>query len=150
MPGGSGVKGGGYTEGARVWHSTNQTIPDATLTIVPHNTEDYDTDNIHDPANPARLTCRTAGKYLIGATTSWLGNANGRRVLQILRNGTTYMIAALSLNSPGADGFGHCVVTVYNLAVNDYVQMRVYQTSGGDLTLVCNYAETHFWMHRIG
>ncbi|GAI09725.1 unnamed protein product, partial [marine sediment metagenome] len=38
-----------YTEGARVYHSASQTIPDAIGTYLAFDSERYDTDNIHDP-----------------------------------------------------------------------------------------------------
>ena len=51
--------------GARVYNDANISIPDNTETAVTFNTEEWDTDTIHDPStNPERLTAKTAGKYL--------------------------------------------------------------------------------------
>ena len=149
MPGGSGVKGGGYTEGARVYNSANQSIPDATYSVVAHDSESYDTDNIHDPVtNNSRLTCRTAGKYLIGAEIRWLANATGRRMVILRQNATN--IVNMSMGVPSAETFTQCLSTVWDLAVDDYLELTVYQNSGAPLDLQCSDCYTHFWMHRIG
>lgn len=57
---------GGYNEGAKVTHSEAQTAPSKTQHVLIFDTELWDTDGIHDNAvNNSRLTCRTAGKYLV-------------------------------------------------------------------------------------
>lgn len=119
--------------GARVYHSAAQSIANTTTTVLAFDSERYDTDVIHDTAtNNSRLTCKTAGKYLITAHIDWDGAVAGARSIQILLNGTT-IIAADFDASIGAGGMQQSISTVYALAVNDYVEVQVFQSSGGAL-----------------
>lgn len=141
---------GGYTEGARVYHNVSQSIPDDTLTALTFNSERYDTDTIHSTVtNPSRLTCKTAGKYLINFHGYWANNAVGIRIGRFMLNGVTianfYGDAA---NDPAGYTF---LPTIYDLAVNDYVEIKVYQTSGAALDFLRGFnASPEFMMQRIG
>ena len=140
-----------FDKGARVYHSGHQSIPSsASATIVAFDTESYDTDTIHDNVtNNSRLTCKTAGKYLIFAQAYWAGNATGYRQAVIFVNGVTNIGMALC-DAYGTTGLIQSALTTYSLAVNDYVQMGVAQTSGGALNLLGGPPNnTHFWMQRI-
>lgn len=142
---------GGYTEGARVYQSAHQTIPHATWTIVPFNRETFDTDSIHDNVtNNSRLTCKTAGKYLIIATFRWEGNGAGTRMHIIKFNGITNYQRA-GLDRLGTSKLQLSFSTVHPLAVNDFVEFWVKQDSGGALSLFClqDYF-TSFLMQRVG
>lgn len=140
-----------HAHGARVWYDADFSVPHNTWTILPFNREDYDTAGIHDNAvSNSRLTCQTAGKYVIVANIGWEGNAAGFRRLSFWLNGTTW------LNSIGASppngGFIliECV-TIYDLIVGDFVEIRVYQNTGG--VLVSSYQAQRtprFMMQRIG
>lgn len=142
---------GGYTAGARVKATAHQTIPHNIDTIVTWDAEDFDTDAIHDNVTDnTRLTCKTAGKYLIGGTVLWEGNATGRRIASLKLNGVT-VISDANLSLVGADATSFAFLTLYDLAITNYVEMQVYQTSGGDLTLRKTQSNhSRFWMQRIG
>ncbi|GAH98832.1 unnamed protein product, partial [marine sediment metagenome] len=82
-----------YTEGARVYHSASQTIPDAIGTYLAFDSERYDTDNIHDPTTDnGRLTCKTAGKYAIMTCIAFSGNNTGYRYIIIRLNRSTSIV----------------------------------------------------------
>lgn len=137
---------GGYTEGARVKKSESQAIPDATMTVVTFNVEVYDTDNIHDIAtNNERLTCKTAGKYLIVANLVFAANITGIRAVYLQVNEAT--IAVSSLNAVIVSNAYLLVTTICDLAVNDHARIRAYQNSGNSLNTA---TYTHFAMQRIG
>ncbi|TET16397.1 MAG: hypothetical protein E3J81_03170 [Dehalococcoidia bacterium] len=143
-----------YTEGARVYHNANQSIPSGgASTPLAFNSERYDTDAIHDPSsNNDRLTCKTAGKYLIWLIVEWAANATGIREGGIFMNGTTWMgfNRAAGLSSGGYGG-AFAISCVYDMAVNDYVKCRVWQDSGGALNIVAVAQTTpEFGMQRIG
>lgn len=142
---------GPYTQGARVYHSVHVSIPHNTWTAAPFNSEDYDTDGIHDPVtNNSRLTCKTAGLYYIVGMTEFWENATGFRSSEITYNGIR--IADMMVPNIGAVWTtSFLLLTIYSLNVDDYVELRVYQNSGGALLLlgVSNY-NTHFWMQRVG
>ena len=144
----------GYTEGARAYHNVDQAIPNNTWTAVALNSELYDTDAIHDNVtNNSRLTCKTAGVYVITGHIDLEESTTGLRSLFIRLNGTTYIAEYQSNNVEGGPGFSWItsIATIYKLAVNDYVELMIRQTSGGSLDLKA-YASTspHFAMQRIG
>lgn len=115
---------------ARVYHNTTQSIADVTSTNLAFNSERWDTNVIHDNAtNNSRLTCKTAGKYYIHASIAFAGNTTGVRQVTLWLNGAT----AIAVNKQNATSDGGqctlCISTCYDLAVNDYVEVRVYQSS---------------------
>lgn len=115
--------------------------------MVSWNLEEWDNDAIHDNAtNNTRLTCKTAGKYGVWANIHWATNASGSRGLGVVVNG----IAVHSFNNPAASTIdpatgAYCEL---QLAVNDYVEIQVYQNSGGVLNVAST--DTAFGMSWIG
>ena len=146
------VKSAGTTAMARVYHNTTQSISDVTVTALSFNSERDDTDTIHDTSsNTSRLTCKTAGIYLVKGLCGFAANATGLRAGFIRLNGSTDL-DALSIPSVGASlNTRVSVSTVYRLAVNDYVEFTVYQNSGGALNTeqAGNYSP-EFMMVRMG
>ncbi|MBA7588911.1 hypothetical protein ES708_30982 [subsurface metagenome] len=142
---------GGYTEGARAYHSLDQSIPNNTATALAFNSERYDTDAIHDPVtNNSRLTCKTAGIYLIVGQATFYTSIYGERYITIVANGGTDL-AAQQWATPQAGWNMMHVSTIYNLAVDDYVELVVYHTRGNSLDILSwgNYTP-EFMMQRIG
>src|SRR6266498_3435152 len=122
---------------ARVYHNIAQTLTNNVILALAFNSERFDTDTIHDTVtNNTRLTCKTAGVYEIGGSAEFAGNATGVRSLQILLNGATALVEQ-DITSTGAGVHRMCVSTVYQLAVNDYVEFRPLQPPGGLLTAIC-------------
>jgi hypothetical protein len=120
---------------ARVYHSANQSIANTTDVALAFNSERFDTDMIHDvTVNNTRLTCKTAGKYLIVAQARFALNATGFRRLQLKVNGSA-TIAQFNVAASSADATELIVTTLWEMAVNDYVEVLAYQTSGGALNI---------------
>jgi len=141
-----------YTQGARVYHNANQSIPHNTLTALAFNSERYDTDTIHDnTTNNERLTCKTAGKYIITAGAGWAPNANKQRFLHIRLNGATYIASQVFKAAGDGEGTNMALATLYELAVNDYVEVLAYQYSGVAINIMSygNYSP-EFAMLRVG
>lgn len=140
-----------YTQGARAYHDIDQTIPNGQWTTISFNSERYDTDNIHDPVtNNSRLTCRTAGTYLIIAGLGFDTNSDGYRSLYIKLNGVT----AISYKKINAVVLGRTFTdasSIYPLVVSDYVEFLVHQDSGTSLdVLALPEYSPEFMMQRIG
>lgn len=112
------------------------TIPDSTWTSIPFNQEDYDDGGCHSTvSNTSRFTAPTAsgGKFDCGGGVSWEPHATGRRLWRLLKNGTT-VIAQTELMKESVGGASSgSPATQVELAADDYVQMQVFQTCGGDL-----------------
>lgn len=139
-------------KGARVYRDSDQSIPDGTPTIITsYNQEQYDQDTIHDVStNPSRLTCKTAGKYIITGNVIFGSDdtLTGIRELSLFLNGTT----EICKDRKGATNeYPTCLVsTIYDLAVNDYLELQVFQNSGGALAVSYSAAfSPYFAMQRI-
>lgn len=136
---------------ARVYHNAAQAIANGGG-VVAYNSERFDNDVIHDTAtNNSRLTCKTAGAYLIGATGEFAASAAGVRELQIRVNGATVIDVQRGPNHGAGLVARLEVTTLYEFAVNDYVEVVAYQDSGGNLNLNsgANYTP-EFWMTWMG
>lgn len=139
---------------ARVYNTSTDSIADNTFETLSFNSETYDTDTIHDTGtNPERLTCKTAGKYSIIGNVQFAAHATGNRIAVIRKNGTTEIARTQVPACGGGFNTQVCVVTQVDLAVNDYVELRVYQNSGGALNVNASASpgtgEQDFMMARI-
>jgi len=137
--------------GTRVYNST--AIPlstSGTWYNLTFNSERFDTDNIHSTAsNTDRLTCSTAGVYLIIGSVRFASNANGDRLLSIVLNGTT-TLAMETTRAASGNPTTMTVSAIYQLNVGDYVTLSAQQTSGGSLNIEAagNYSP-EFMMVRL-
>lgn len=136
---------------ARVYQNAHQSIANNTPTALTFNSEDYDTDTIHDTStNPTRLTATTAGTYAIHGQVEFATNQTGIRGAYIEYNGASYL-HIVRHDTSGTDVTRIEIYTQYYLAATDYVELRAVQTSGGalDVRYTANWA-TYFMMCRIG
>jgi hypothetical protein len=128
----------GVAPAARVFHNGNQSIANNTVTALAFNSERFDNDAIHDTVtNNGRLVCKTAGTYLITGCVEWDPNTTGGRQLTVRLNGTTAVVAQEG-GAAGSLNPQQSVTTVYALAVNDFVELLVRQTSGGALNVIAS------------
>ena len=137
--------------GAKVYHSVDQSIPNDTYTNLAFNTEDYDTDVIHDTVtNNSRLTCKTAGKYSVTGRVSWASDATGIRWCTLLKNGSQ-VSRGNWFSAVGASTTVLIFADIMSLAVNDYIEIQVYQNRGSALDVLGGSIDkTNFAMQRIG
>jgi hypothetical protein len=137
--------------GASVYPSGAQTIGNATYTALTYNTENFDTDAFHSTVtNTSRITIPSGlgGYYRVSGMTRFNSNATGRRLLSLYRNGassrevevTAGAVAELSLN----------IDVVLSLSVGDYLEFFVYQSSGGNLTVVAGTQSQVFEIEYLG
>ena len=138
----------GYKEGARVYNSSAISCTAAEETKLTFDSERYDTDSIHDVgSNTDRLTCQTAGKYLITGQVAFATGA-GDCTMLIYLNNTTIIGFKKFIGTTSTDGIA--VNTPYRLSVSDYVDVRVvHGTNTVDVLAGANYSP-EFAMHRIG
>ena len=144
----------GLAAGAYGYHGVAQAIANATTTVLALSLERFDTDVIHDVAvSNSRLTCRTAGKYQIGANVAFASAAGGVIREAVIRlNGSP--VIGTDRRPPMGGGFETILLphVVYDLIVGDYVEVVVYQDSGAALNVQPYYSGVNpaFWMHRLG
>lgn len=139
----SGIFNVDYRAAARVFHSASQSITSGVATALAFNSERFDQENnaastIHDTAtNNSRLTCRTAGVYLISAVAEWAASpVNGTLRLRV--GGAT----EIARQQVVGDYRVMCISSIYALNVNDYVEVVVSQASGGAVNInsTANYS----------
>jgi hypothetical protein len=123
-----------------VTRSTSQTIPNADVnwTSVTFDTERHDTDTMHSVAtNTENLVATTAGKYLVWCNIAFAADADGLRGVRFDKNDSG-IVAFNQVNAVSiADNYTAISCSaIITLAANDYVELKVYQTSGGDLAIV--------------
>lgn len=139
--------------GARVRHNANQTIADITQTAVAFNTEVFDTGGFHDnTTNNGRLTVPSAGYYLFGFSVTFAFHATGVRYARFLYNGVTAIgVSAVNAVTVTNQQTSIQAATLYHMAAGDYMTMDVYQSSGGNLSLIGNSNSTPiFWVNKVG
>lgn len=102
---------------------------------IPYTSAVWDTDGMWDSANPSRLTCKTAGKYVVTFRVGFPGNATGVRRLDIAVNGIGGIVASEIRQAFSADSNRLIVTTTVDLKVGDYVEGFAMQTSGASMTL---------------
>ncbi len=135
--------------GVKVQHSADQTITNTTNTILNWDTEAYDTSTFHDNVtNNTRLTVPADGKYLIGCTLAWVADSTGDRVLSLRKNGTDLLVGD-ALPASNTNITTNSVTIIEDLSSSDYIEVRVYQSSGGDLAADTDEVYTWFWAQRI-
>jgi len=133
----------------RVYNTTNITTITSVQTSLTFNAESFNTDNNHSiGTNPSRLTCQTAGVYMIGGNVEFASNGNGSRSTVITLNGTTVIASQKTLSPTSSPAMVH-VVTIYNLVVGDYVELTVTQSSGGNLDVLGQSDSPVFWMSKL-
>ena len=122
---------------ARVYNSAN--IPIATSgswQALTFNSERYDNDAIHSTSSDTdKLVCKTAGVYAITGHVAFDGNSTGIRAVEI-RVGSTTIAQQLQTATSASFWPSFSIATQYKLAVDNYVQLRAYQSSGGSLSVL--------------
>ena len=136
-----------------VWayNSANISIANNTETVLTFDSELFDTNGIHSTSsNTSRLTCQTAGTYLIFGMMRFPANATGLRQAVIRLNGGTPAIGETTLPTAGAGAQTSVpIITIKALTVGDYVTLSVYQNSGGALNHEFAAAYIGFGMVRV-
>ena len=124
---------------AKLRQTVAQAIPNNSPTAITFNVEDLDADpdgtgGHSTSSNTSRYTCRYPGWYRVGGGASIVTNGTGVRVLSWAVNGT---------HVPGSDvlAFASSVNSIrvaaradlIRLNEGDYLELRLYQSSGGAL-----------------
>lgn len=145
------VRLGGFFEGARVYNSANISIVDNTLVALTFDSESWDTNGYHSTvSNTSRLTAPVAGKYLYIGNARFATNGTNDRYFAIRLNGTDYIDGTgFSPNTSAIRTFGS-LSGIYSFAANDYIELLVYQNSGGALNIEQGAGGPSLTMIRIG
>jgi hypothetical protein len=151
------LKGGNNR--CRVHNSGAQTIAHATWTALTFDSERYDPSAMHSTvSNTSRITIANAGIYLIGGNVSWDTDASDqtRRITALSINGVPGVGTEIArqgghVSTAGTTAIsGQMVSTIWFASASDYVELCVFQNSGGNLDSVvaASYAP-EFWIQRL-
>lgn len=115
-----------------------QSIPNITWTGVLLDTEDLDRDAGHSTSsNTSRYVGKTPGWYLAPYTMCYAANATGSRWARIRTNGTDAVATTPGRDSRPSAGAVDTSMSgvgfVYLNGTTDYVELVVFQSSGGAL-----------------
>lgn len=143
-PGPEGPPGPGVADfkGARVFATAVQELVSGDYTTLEFDDVEEDEGGYWDAGEPTRLTVPVgcAGPHLIFGAACVEEASGGQRVVVLRRNGGpdhANILVATSEPNPGAAGADHeNLSTVRWLDEGDYVELRVYQNSGGTLDSV--------------
>lgn len=141
----------GKPDGCRVFNSAAQACASGAYTQLTFDSERYDSNSLHSTSsNTSRLTAATAGVYLIVGHVAIANNSTGQRALRVLLNGSA-TIAFYEISAVSGDNSALTISTVYKLSVSDYVEVGIFQNSGGPLnTVVSAPACPEFAMQWLG
>lgn len=148
-----GSEGAGIADsGARVTHSTTQSTTSGAWPAAIFDTEDYDTDAYHDTVtNNSRFTIPAGldGKFLIGGVVAFANNTTGTRGARIVENGGAggTHLEVLQDATQGSLITAIAFSTIKDLVATDYVEMDIFQDSGGALDTDNTYL--NFWIQRL-
>lgn len=118
---------------AQVTATVNQANPNTVATIMTYTSEIFDNDNMANlGVNNDRLTVQTNGLYLVQTTVLMPAAANGKRRLELLKNGTVMASQQRENAGAGAEVRLNLCMLVAGVAT-DFFQARSSQDSGGAL-----------------
>jgi len=135
-----------------VKQSGDQSIPNATNTLITFNTEDFDTDSAYDTSNYRFVVpSGKAGKYFFSARLymEYGNNANELGRLGIYKNATAVAIFGGLANGTENQGKSLSINTILDLAVSDYVDVRMYHNQGGAQSTAADPDFTYFYGYKL-
>jgi len=123
---------------AAYFQSTNQSIPNSVQTVVNFQTKEFDTDNAFN-ASTGVFQPKVSGIYQINAAVQGAFSV-GQALLSIFKNGTI-----LKRGCESASGFNSVIVSsLVALNGNDYIEIKVFQASGGAVNTTAGSSVTYF------
>lgn len=129
---------------ARIHRDAVQVIVDSTSTSVMFDTELFDTYEYWNVAQADRITFLIGGVYLIRAQVEWESNGTGVRKLDLNKPGAPAIIIGNNTKPAGVTApfmLTQEVTTFYDFAAGEFVNVKAYQNSGGDLDIVAARVE---------
>lgn len=126
------------TVSACVYHNAAQSVASGAFTTLAFNSERSDPEAFHDPAtNNSRVTVPAGhgGTYLLTANVDIASGAGSLRLIRFLLNGVTEIAVDNKAPVGGGNTTRMTLSRTYPLAAGDYVEVQVYQDSGGALNV---------------
>lgn len=121
------------TYSCRATRTSALSISDNTLTVVTLPTEAWDTHTMHSiNVDTSRIVVPYTGLYRVTASVTWASNSTNQRQANLLVNGASASAGEVKAASTISSA---TVTAELSLTANDYVELQVFQNSGGALNL---------------
>ncbi len=142
----------------KVFNSTTYTIASsAVFTLLSWDSEVYDTDTMHSTVtNTSRLVATTAGLYSHTTSIFFAANATGQRAIEVRKNaagsnsgGTLIVQSNSGAAATGAASMSVSTTTDVQMTAGDYLEVFVYQSSGGSLASIGGVEATFALMRWV-
>lgn len=128
--------------------TSGQSIPNNTATIMTLNNNVYDTHNAM--ASNGDFIAPVAGVYRFTATCSFNANITGIRIIELQKNGSSSEIIRSPIIIPVSGVDTRLAVSgSFHLLAGDKVNVIVFQTSGGNLSLLTAVTYNRFMVERV-
>lgn len=129
----------------------NIAITTATTTALTMDHLAYDTGSFYSAGQPTRLTAPATGLYLITGQVRWASTSGaGIRRMVITLNGSIDIAFSDDGITTHTNNVYHNLAILYLMTAADYVQLRVNQTSGGNLNIQQTDHSPVFSIVRMG
>lgn len=132
---------------AHAYRAAALSIPNAADTVLTLPLERFDVGGVHSTVtNTSRMTCPTGGNgiYVVGGYGSFAANTGGGRRCRIVLNGVSVISSVwVTANQAGSALTDISTTTLVELQATDYIELMLYQTSGGALN-----ATGALWIHK--
>jgi hypothetical protein len=119
----------------RLRKTTPQSIADYGTAAMSFDTEVTDPTDMHDDAQPTRVTFKRAGVYSIVGSLQWAADPDGGRGLWISRNGSDLQRIGWVYDTAAAGSGIQQVSALYRFAAGDYVELVAGHTAGNSLAV---------------
>ena len=124
-----------YDAAAAVQLTSNLSVANGADTVITWSSSVYDNDTMFAAGTPNRLTIKTAGIYVVTATLTWAANSTNERISWIQKNNDASVRWGNRRGGAWTGQTEYSIAAQITCAVNDYIQIGVYQNSGGALVL---------------
>ena len=140
--------GGSTFVGCGVKKTADQTLTTSTYTVLSWDSENFDTDTMHNNVtNNTRITIPSGktGYYLLSGSISFGSNGAGNRIVRAYKNGADFRwLAAMDAAATGNFTVVSFSQTI-SLTAADYLEIYAFQSSGGDLNVNADAEAGSFW-----
>jgi len=139
------------TYGFCAYQNSSQSISASTFTKVSLQVEEFDNGSVFDNATNYRLTAPIDGVYHIdgACAISSVGDTN-QLFVTLYKNGTEYKRGSRIHASTGLTSMAANVSVSIELSANDYIELYIWQSSGGLKSTAATITETYLSGHFVG
>jgi len=132
-----------------VTKTANQEVDRATHTVIVWDEAVYDNASVWAASpNPTRITAPKDGTYVVRSQAAFCGNPTGRTGISIWVNGDLESVVYHGKGNDSEDSIS--ITKEIELSANDYVEIKVYQTTGNRSSLLGCCTRTWAIVRRVG